>query len=177
MIAAGWIPCASTTMPLRLAVTPTGQRYLAELPLPPLPTLDAGSLDEAGLQARLTELQGDFRPCQRPHFGLGPPAQSLWKVSGRAIARRWRGSSRLPSPGDRCRLLAHSGRGSGPGEQGEPLPAKGSSYRQWGEGSRPMPNGKRISLASGWRRGKAARVTCWQQRAPPMAAPPPACCS
>src|SRR5690606_10158445 len=44
---------------LRLAVTPTGQRYLAELPLPPLPTLDAGSLDEAELQARLTELQGD----------------------------------------------------------------------------------------------------------------------
>ena len=37
--------------------------------------------------------------------------------------------------------------------RGEPLPAKGSSYRQWGEGWRPTPNGKRISLASGWLRG------------------------
>ena len=68
---------------LRLAVTPTGQRYLAELPLPPLPTLDAANLDEAGLQARLTELQGELDPCHRPHPGLGPPAQSLWKVRGR----------------------------------------------------------------------------------------------
>ena len=48
---------------LRLAVTPTGQRYLAELPLPPLPTLDAANLDETELQARLTELQGDFDPA------------------------------------------------------------------------------------------------------------------
>jgi hypothetical protein len=61
---------------LRLAVTPTGQRYLAELPLPPLPTLDAANFDEAELQARLTELQ-ESSTCRRPRFGLGPPAQSL----------------------------------------------------------------------------------------------------
>ena len=48
---------------LRLAVTPTGQRYLAELPLPPLPTLDAANLDEAELQARLTELQEELDPA------------------------------------------------------------------------------------------------------------------
>ncbi|MBL0569166.1 amonabactin biosynthesis non-ribosomal peptide synthetase AmoG [Aeromonas hydrophila] len=118
---------------LRLAVTPTGQRYLAELPLPPLPTLDAANFDEAELQARLTELQGDLDPA-----------------SGHTLA--WARLRNLALDGDResetveglflafhhlvidavsWRILAEDlARVS----RGEPLPAKGSSYRQWGEG-------------------------------------------
>ncbi|UNP90408.1 amonabactin biosynthesis non-ribosomal peptide synthetase AmoG [Aeromonas encheleia] len=116
---------------LRLAVTPTGQRYLAELPLPPLPTLDAGSLDAAELQARLTELQGDFDPASGHTLawvrlrnlaieGEADPVEGLFLAFHHLVidAVSWR------------ILVEDLARVS----RGEPLPVKGSSYRQWGEG-------------------------------------------
>ncbi|MFN4323013.1 MAG: amonabactin biosynthesis non-ribosomal peptide synthetase AmoG [Aeromonas media] len=118
---------------LRLAVTPTGQRYLAELPLPPLPTLDAANLDEAELQARLTELQGDFDPASGHTLAWarlrnlalegareGETVEGLFLAFHHLVidAVSW------------CILAEDLARVS----RGEPLPAKGSSYRQWGEG-------------------------------------------
>lgn len=61
--------------------------------------------------------------------------------------------------------------------RGEPLPAKGSSYRQWGEGLAAYAKREEEQLGFWLAQGKAARVTCWKRRAPPMAAPPPACCN
>jgi amino acid adenylation domain-containing protein/non-ribosomal peptide synthase protein (TIGR01720 family) len=114
---------------LRLAVTPTGQRYLAELPLPPLPTLDAGSLDEAGLQARLTELQGDFDPASG-HTLAWARLRNL-SLEGETVEGLFLAFHHLVIDAVSWRILAEDlARVS----RGEPLPAKGSSYRQWGEG-------------------------------------------
>lgn len=116
---------------LRLAVTPTGQRYLAELPLPPLPTLDAGVLGGAELQTRLTELQGDLDPAcghtlawaRLRHLSLEGECET---VEGLFLAFH-----HLVIDAVSWRILAEDlARVS----RGEPLPAKGSSYRQWGEG-------------------------------------------
>ncbi|MGH1408656.1 MAG: amonabactin biosynthesis non-ribosomal peptide synthetase AmoG [Aeromonas sp.] len=118
---------------LRLAVTPTGQRYLAELPLPPLPTLDAGSLDEAELQARLTELQGDFDPASG-HTLAWARLRNLsleGARGGETVEGLFLAFHHLVIDAVSWRILAEDlARGS----RGEPLPAKGSSYRQWGEG-------------------------------------------
>ncbi|MDF2403133.1 amonabactin biosynthesis non-ribosomal peptide synthetase AmoG [Aeromonas sp. 5HA1] len=116
---------------LRLAVTPTGQRYLAELALPPLPTLDAGTLGGAELQARLTELQGDLDPASGHTLawarlrnlaieGVAEPVEGLFLAFHHLVidAVSWRILAE-----DLARV-----------SRGEPLPAKGSSYRQWGEG-------------------------------------------
>ena len=129
---AGWL----TTLrqhhdALRLAVTPTGQRYLAERALPPLPTLDAGALGGAELQARLTELQGDLDPASGHTLawarlrnlaieGEAAPVEGLFLAFHHLVidAVSWR------------ILVEDLARVS----RGEPLPAKGSSYRQWGEG-------------------------------------------
>ncbi|WP_429164895.1 amonabactin biosynthesis non-ribosomal peptide synthetase AmoG [Aeromonas rivipollensis] len=120
---------------LRLAVTPTGQRYLAELPLPPLPTLDAANLDEAGLQARLTELQGDLDPASG-HTLAWARLRNLSLEGERegeseAVEGLFLAFHHLVIDAVSWRILAEDlARVS----RGEPLPAKGSSYRQWGEG-------------------------------------------
>ncbi len=114
---------------LRLAVTPTGQRYLAELPLPPLPTLDAGSLDEAELQARLTELQGELDPASG-HTQAWARLRNL-SLEGETVEGLFLAFHHLVIDAVSWRILAEDlARVS----RGEPLPAKGSSYRQWGEG-------------------------------------------
>ncbi len=116
---------------LRLAVTPAGQRYLAELPLPPLPTLDAANLDEAGLQARLTELQGVLDPA-RGHTLAWARLRNL-AIEGEAdpVEGLFLAFHHLVIDAVSWRILAEDlARVS----RGEPLPAKGSSYRQWGEG-------------------------------------------
>jgi amino acid adenylation domain-containing protein/non-ribosomal peptide synthase protein (TIGR01720 family) len=114
---------------LRLAVTPTGQRYLAELPLPPLPTLDAANLDEAGLQARLSELQGDLDPASG-HTLAWARLRNL-TVDGETVEGLFLAFHHLVIDAVSWRILAEDlARVS----RGEPLPAKGSSYRQWGEG-------------------------------------------
>ncbi len=122
---------------LRLAVTPTGQRYLAELPLPPLPTLDAGSLDEAELQARLTELQGDFDPASGHTLAwarlrnLSLEGEREGEREGETVEGLFLAFHHLVIDAVSWRILAEDlARVS----RGEPLPAKGSSYRQWGEG-------------------------------------------
>ncbi|MDM5129463.1 amonabactin biosynthesis non-ribosomal peptide synthetase AmoG [Aeromonas piscicola] len=116
---------------LRLAVTPGGQRYLAELALPPLPTLDAETLGGAELQARLTELQGDLDPASGHTLawarlrnlaieGVAEPVEGLFLAFHHLVidAVSWRILAE-----DLARV-----------SRGEPLSAKGSSYRQWGEG-------------------------------------------
>ncbi|WP_429034858.1 amonabactin biosynthesis non-ribosomal peptide synthetase AmoG [Aeromonas veronii] len=116
---------------LRLAVTPTGQRYLAELPLPPLPTLDAANLDEAELQARLTELQGDLDPA-RGHTQAWARLRNIsLKGECETVEGLFLAFHHLVIDAVSWRILAEDlARVS----RGEPLPAKGSSYRQWGEG-------------------------------------------
>ncbi|EKP0276995.1 amonabactin biosynthesis non-ribosomal peptide synthetase AmoG [Aeromonas bestiarum] len=116
---------------LRLAVTPTGQRYLPELALPPLPTLDAGTLGGAELQARLTELQGDLDPASG-HTLVWARLRNL-AIEGEAnpVEGLFLAFHHLVIDAVSWRILAEDlARVS----RGEPLPAKGSSYRQWGEG-------------------------------------------
>ncbi|EQB2597532.1 amonabactin biosynthesis non-ribosomal peptide synthetase AmoG [Aeromonas salmonicida] len=116
---------------LRLAVTPTGQRYLAELPLPPLPTLDAANLDEAGLQARLTELQGDFDPACGHTLAWARLRNLSLEGESETVEGLFLAFHHLVIDAVSWRILAEDlARVS----RGEPLPAKGSSYRQWGEG-------------------------------------------
>lgn len=120
---------------LRLAVTPTGQRYLAELALPPLPTLDASNLDEAELQVCLSELQGELDPAsghtlawaRLRNLSLGGEREGEREtVEGLFLAFH-----HLVIDAVSWRILAEDlARVS----RDEPLPAKGSSYRQWGEG-------------------------------------------
>jgi amino acid adenylation domain-containing protein/non-ribosomal peptide synthase protein (TIGR01720 family) len=116
---------------LRLAVTPAGQRYLAELPLPPLPTLEAGSLDEAELQARLTELQGDFDPARGHTLAWARLRNLSLEGERETVEGLFLAFHHLVIDAVSWRILAEDlARVS----RGEPLPAKGSSYRQWGEG-------------------------------------------
>ncbi|WP_404835134.1 amonabactin biosynthesis non-ribosomal peptide synthetase AmoG [Aeromonas media] len=116
---------------LRLAVTPAGQRYLAELPLPPLPTLDAANLDEVGLQARLTELQGDFDPASGHTLAWARLRNLAIEGEADPVEGLFLAFHHLVIDAVSWRILAEDlARVS----RGEPLPAKGSSYRQWGEG-------------------------------------------
>ncbi|AVP94542.1 amonabactin biosynthesis non-ribosomal peptide synthetase AmoG [Aeromonas rivipollensis] len=129
---AGWL----TTLrqhhdALRLAVTPTGQRYLAELALPPLPTLDAGTLGGAELQARLTELQGDLDPARGHTLAWARLRNLATEGEADPVEGLFLAFHHLVIDAVSWRILAEDlARVS----RGEPLPAKGSSYRQWGEG-------------------------------------------
>ncbi|MFM5095772.1 amonabactin biosynthesis non-ribosomal peptide synthetase AmoG [Aeromonas rivipollensis] len=116
---------------LRLAVTPTGQRYLAELALPPLPTLDAGVLGGAELQARLTELQGDLDPASGHTLAWARLRNLFLEGERETVEGLFLAFHHLVIDAVSWRILAEDlARVS----RGEPLPAKGSSYRQWGEG-------------------------------------------
>lgn len=116
---------------LRLAVTPTGQRYLAELALPPLPTLDAGTLGGAELQARLTELQGDLDPASGHTLAWARLRNLAIEGEADPVEGLFLAFHHLVIDAVSWRILAEDlARVS----RGEPLPAKGSSYRQWGEG-------------------------------------------
>ncbi|MFM5028213.1 amonabactin biosynthesis non-ribosomal peptide synthetase AmoG [Aeromonas rivipollensis] len=116
---------------LRLAVTPSGQRYLAELALPPLPTLDAGTLGGAELQARLTELQGDLDPASGHTLAWARLRNLAIEGEADPVEGLFLAFHHLVIDAVSWRILAEDlARVS----RGEPLPAKGSSYRQWGEG-------------------------------------------
>ncbi|MDM5088419.1 amonabactin biosynthesis non-ribosomal peptide synthetase AmoG [Aeromonas bestiarum] len=116
---------------LRLAVTPTGQRYLPELALPPLPTLDAGTLGGAELQARLTELQGDLDPASGHTLAWARLRNLAIEGEANPVEGLFLAFHHLVIDAVSWRILAEDlARVS----RGEPLPAKGSSYRQWGEG-------------------------------------------
>ncbi|MUG28707.1 amonabactin biosynthesis non-ribosomal peptide synthetase AmoG [Aeromonas salmonicida] len=129
---AGWL----TTLrqhhdALRLAVTPSGQRYLAELALPPLPTLDAGTLGGAELQARLTELQGGLDPASGHTLAWARLRNLAIEGEAEPVEGLFLAFHHLVIDAVSWRILAEDlARVS----RGEPLPAKGSSYRQWGEG-------------------------------------------
>ncbi|WP_265431661.1 amonabactin biosynthesis non-ribosomal peptide synthetase AmoG [Aeromonas salmonicida] len=116
---------------LRLAVTPTGQRYLAELALPPLPTLDTGTLGGAELQARLTELQGDLDPASGHTLAWARLRNLAIESEVDPVEGLFLAFHHLVIDAVSWRILAEDlARVS----RGEHLPAKGSSYRQWGEG-------------------------------------------
>ncbi|MFB0583028.1 amonabactin biosynthesis non-ribosomal peptide synthetase AmoG [Aeromonas salmonicida] len=116
---------------LRLAVTPTGQRYLAELALPPLPALDAGTLGGAELQARLTELQGELDPASGHTLAWARLRNLAIEGEADPVEGLFLAFHHLVIDAVSWRILAEDlARVS----RGEPLPAKGSSYRQWGEG-------------------------------------------
>ncbi len=116
---------------LRLAVTPGGQRYLAELALPPLPTLDAGTLGGAELQARLTEQQGDLDPASGHTLAWARLRNLAIEGEADPVEGLFLAFHHLVIDAVSWRILAEDlARVS----RGEPLPAKGSSYRQWGEG-------------------------------------------
>lgn len=116
---------------LRLAVTPGGQRYLAELALPPLPTLDAETLGGAELQARLTELQGDLDPASGHTLAWARLRNLAIKGVAEPVEGLFLAFHHLVIDAVSWRILAEDlARVS----RGEPLSAKGSSYRQWGEG-------------------------------------------
>ena len=116
---------------LRLAVIPTGQRYLAELALPPLPTLDAGTLGGAELQARLTELQGDLDPASGHTLAWARLRNLAIEGEAAPVEGLFLAFHHLVIDAVSWRILAEDlARVS----RGESLPAKGSSYRQWGEG-------------------------------------------
>ncbi|WP_412705199.1 Linear gramicidin synthase subunit D [Aeromonas rivipollensis] len=116
---------------LRLAVIPTGQRYLAELALLPLPTLDAGTLGGAELQARLTELQGDLDPASGHTLAWARLRNLAIEGEADPVEGLFLAFHHLVIDAVSWRILAEDlARVS----RGEPLPAKGSSYRQWGEG-------------------------------------------
>jgi hypothetical protein len=110
---------------LRLAVTPTSQRYLENLPLAAPATLDYAELGEAGLQAALTELQSHFEPMLGRSLSWAlvenlPQGRGLFIACHHLVvdAVSWRILA-----DDLARL-----------HRGEALPAKTSSYRQWGQG-------------------------------------------
>ncbi|MDM5102945.1 amonabactin biosynthesis non-ribosomal peptide synthetase AmoG [Aeromonas salmonicida] len=116
---------------LRLAVTPGGQRYLAELALPPLPTLDAGALGGAELQTRLTELQGGLDPASGHTLAWARLRNLAIEGEAEPVEGLFLAFHHLVIDAVSWRILAEDlARVS----RGEPLPAKGSSYRQWGEG-------------------------------------------
>ncbi|VFB10602.1 non-ribosomal peptide synthetase [Aeromonas salmonicida] len=116
---------------LRLAVTPTGQRYLAELALPPLPILDAGTLGGAELQVCLTELQGDLDPASGHTLAWTRLRNLVIEGEAEPVEGLFLAFHHLVIDAVSWRILAEDlARVS----RGEPLPAKGSSYRQWGEG-------------------------------------------
>lgn len=116
---------------LRLAVTPAGQRYLAELALPSLPILDAGTLGGAELQARLTELQGDLDPVSGHTLAWARLRNLSLEGEREVVEGLFLAFHHLVIDAVSWRILAEDlARVS----RGDPLPAKGSSYRQWGEG-------------------------------------------
>ncbi|MND67812.1 Linear gramicidin synthase subunit B [compost metagenome] len=116
---------------LRLAVIPTGQRYLAELALLPLPTLDAGTLGGAELQARLTGLQGDLDPASGHTLAWARLRNLAIEGEAAPVEGLFLAFHHLVIDAVSWRILAEDlARVS----RGESLPAKGSSYRQWGEG-------------------------------------------
>lgn len=146
---------------LRLAVTPTGQRYLAELPLPPLPTLDAGSLDEAGLQARLTELQGDLDPACGHTLAWARLRNLSLEGESETVEGLFLAFHHLVIDAVSWRILAEDlARVS----RGEPLPAKGSSYRQWGEGLAAYAKREEDQLGFWLAQGEASKPGLLEER-------------
>ncbi|WP_349921964.1 amino acid adenylation domain-containing protein [Aeromonas veronii] len=157
---------------LRLAVTPAGQRYLPELPLPPLHRLDAAGLGESELQARLTQWQGSFVPEQGQTLAWArlshlenhleshlenkadaDPVEGLFIAFHHLVidAVSWRILAE-----DLVRLA-----------EGRPLPAKGSSYRQWGEGLAAYASREAAQLAFWQAQGEGSEQDLLEaQRAP-----------
>ena len=110
---------------LRLAVTPSSQRYLQNLPLGSPALLDYRELGETGLQLALTKLQSHFEPMLGRTLCWGlvenlPQGRGLFIACHHLVvdAVSWRILA-----DDLARL-----------HRGEALPAKTSSYRQWGQG-------------------------------------------
>ncbi|SEE34391.1 non-ribosomal peptide synthetase [Pseudomonas anguilliseptica] len=110
---------------LRLAVTESGQRYLENLPLGSPALLDYRELGETGLQLALTKLQSHFEPMLGRTLCWGlvenlPQGRALFIACHHLVvdAVSWRILA-----DDLARL-----------HRGEALPAKTSSYRQWGQG-------------------------------------------
>jgi amino acid adenylation domain-containing protein/non-ribosomal peptide synthase protein (TIGR01720 family) len=116
---------------LRLAVTPAGQRYLPALALPPLHVLDAAGLDEAALQARLTTWQGDFAPEQGQTLAWARLCNLASEVDAAPVEGLFIAFHHLVIDAVSWRILAEDLVRLA---EGKGLPAKGSSYRQWGEG-------------------------------------------
>lgn len=110
---------------LRLLVNPAGQRYLEtdELTVPPPAYLDAEALGDQGLQDRLTDLQAHLDPASGRTLA--------WAVierlnGGRALFIAFH---HLVIDAVSWRILIDD---LGRLHRGEPLPAKTSSFRQWG---------------------------------------------
>ncbi|MGY3942854.1 non-ribosomal peptide synthetase [Aeromonas tecta] len=116
---------------LRLAVTETGQRYLPALALPPLHVLDATGLDETALQARLTQWQGDFAPEQGQTLAWARLCNLASEVDAAPVEGLFIAFHHLVIDAVSWRILAEDLVRLA---EGKGLPAKGSSYRQWGEG-------------------------------------------
>ncbi|MGX5219666.1 amino acid adenylation domain-containing protein [Pseudomonas segetis] len=131
---------------LRLAVTAHTQRYLQNLPLSLPAQLDYAQLGDRGLQDALTELQSHFDPCL---------ARTLcWAVidnlpQGRAV---FIACHHLVVDAVSWRILADD---LARLHRGQDLPAKTSSYRQWGEGllAYTLQAGEQLSY---WRERMAA---------------------
>lgn len=149
---------------LRLAVTPAGQRYLGKPTLPPLRELDAAGLDEADLQGQLTRLQGELDPASGQTLAwarlrnLAIPAEAD-RLEGLFLAFH-----HLVIDAVSWRILAED---LARLARGEPLPAKGSSYRQWGEGLKAYAEREAAQLAFWQTQGEGSKQGLLEaQRAP-----------
>ena len=149
---------------LRLAVTPTGQRYLAELALPPLHRLDAATLDEAELQARLTQWQGDFAPEQGQTLAWARLRNLTSEADAEPVEGLFIAFHHLVIDAVSWRILAEDLVRLA---EGRALPAKGSSYRQWGEGLAAYATREAAQLAFWLGQGEGSEQGLLQaQRAP-----------
>ncbi|WP_305809532.1 condensation domain-containing protein, partial [Pseudomonas sp. BAY1663] len=111
---------------LRLAVTADDQRYLAHVALSEPARLDAAALGEDGLQQALTELQAHMQPEQGRSLAWALLDNLAGGMRGLFIAVH-----HLAIDAVSWRILVDDLRRLA---RGEALPAKTSSYRQWGEG-------------------------------------------
>ncbi|MCH7373884.1 amino acid adenylation domain-containing protein [Aeromonas sp. MR19] len=116
---------------LRLAVTPAGQRYLPELALPPLQVLDAAGLDEAELQVCLTQWQGGLAPEHGQTLAWARLRNLASEADADPVEGLFIAFHHLVIDAVSWRILAED---LARLAEGRALPAKGSSYRQWGEG-------------------------------------------
>ncbi|MEG0007020.1 MAG: amino acid adenylation domain-containing protein [Aeromonas sp.] len=149
---------------LRLSVTPTGQRYLPELALPPLHRLDAAELDEAELQARLTQWQGDFAPEQGQILAWARLSNLASEADAEPVEGLFIAFHHLVIDAVSWRILAEDLVRLA---EGRALPAKGSSYRQWGEGLAAYATREAAQLAFWLGQGEGSEQGLLQaQRAP-----------